>query len=104
MQQADVFVFPSFFEGLAIVQIEAQCSGLPLIATHESGASELIVEGKNGFLIPAGDVQALADRMRQLHSDPALRHAMSQAAIACRPLRSWTVYGDKWAALLKSLP
>ena len=103
LRRADVFVLPSHFEGLAQVQIEAQCAGLPVIGTLESGASELVTEGENGFLIPAGDVAALAGRMTRLPTAPELRRSMSQSAIACREQRSWKVYGDRWAAVLAEL-
>lgn len=103
LRRADVFVFPSHFEGLAQVQIEAQCSGLPVIGTRESGATELVTEGENGFLVHAGDTTTLAERMTRLANSPQLRQSMSQAALACRNQRSWKVYGERWAALLSEL-
>lgn len=102
MQLAQVFVFPSHFEGLAQVQIEAQAAGLPLIATFEAGATELISEEKTGFVIQAGDTAALIDRMNQLIENPGLRNQMRQNAIANRDRLSWRVYGDRWASLLTS--
>ncbi|MFN0076468.1 MAG: glycosyltransferase family 4 protein [Prosthecobacter sp.] len=104
MQAADVFVFPSFFEGLAQVQIEAQAAGLPLIATLESGASELISEGENGFIVGSGDAESLAERMRRLAADPVLRERMRQAALAGRARLGWDVYGSRWAELLQATP
>ncbi|MFO1486245.1 MAG: glycosyltransferase family 4 protein [Verrucomicrobiaceae bacterium] len=103
MQKADVFVFPSFFEGLAQVQIEAQACGLPLIATHESGATELIGDGRGGILVPAGDVNALAAAMERLAGDSELRETMRRHAIASRARLSWKVYGDHWSELLKEM-
>jgi starch synthase len=103
MRQADVFVFPSFFEGLAQVQIEALATGLPLIATHESGAADLIHEGTTGFLIRAGDVEALAKRIQRLAQDATLRQQMQQAALAVRDRLSWQIYGGRWSTLLKEI-
>ena len=100
MRKADVFVFPSFFEGLAQVQIEAQAAGLPLIGTEESGASELVEDGRTGCLVPAGDVGALSAAMQRLAEDAALRAQMRQNAIASRERLSWKVYGDRWASLV----
>lgn len=100
MQQTDVFVFPSFFEGLAQVQIEAQAAGLPLIGTVESGAEELIHEGRTGSLVPAGDVAALEAAMRRLATDRALRLEMRNQAMAGRECLSWQHYGDQWARLV----
>jgi glycosyltransferase involved in cell wall biosynthesis len=71
---ADVFVLPSRSEPWGMVLNEAAVAGLPLIATEESGAAhDLIEDGVNGFLVRAGDVDALRDRLRRLAEDPLLR-------------------------------
>jgi glycosyltransferase involved in cell wall biosynthesis len=103
MRQADVFVFPSFFEGLAQVQIEALATGLPVIGTHESGVGGLITDGVDGKIVPAGDVCALADSMRGLAMDHELRRRMQSAAIEKRGQLGWNIYGDRWAALLAAI-
>ncbi len=103
MRQADVFVFPSFFEGLAQVQIEALATGLPLIATHEAGAADLIQDGSTGFLIHAGDVDELAGRIQKLAQDPSLRQQMQQAVLAVRERLSWQIYGRRWSNLLEEI-
>lgn len=103
MRTADVFTFPSFFEGLAQVQVEALATGLPVVATPESGARDLVREGENGFLVPAGDASSLADRMDQLAADPALRAKMRNTAIRERDRLSWDVYGERWCEVLEEL-
>lgn len=103
MREADVFVFPSFFEGLAQVQIEAMATGLPVIGTHESGAGGLVRNGVDGEIVPAGDETALADAMRTLATDHDLRRRMQAAAVAKRAQLGWNIYGDRWAALLTTL-
>lgn len=103
MRAADVFVFPSFFEGLAQVQIEALATGLPVIGTHESGAGGLVKSGENGEIVPAGDEQALADAMRRLAMDHKLRHRLQTASLAKREELAWNIYGDRWAALLTAI-
>lgn len=103
MQKADVFVFPSFFEGLAQVQIEAQAAGLPLIGTEESGATELIEEGRTGCLVPAGDSAALAAAMQRLAENAVLRTEMRRNAIAKREQLGWKVYGERWSELLREV-
>ena len=73
-RDADVFVLPSRSEPWGMVLNEAAAAGLPLVATEESGAAhDLIEEGVNGFRVPAGDVEALRDRLTRLADDPALR-------------------------------
>src|SRR5207244_9591492 len=64
LRQCDVLVLPSFCEGLAQVLLEALASGLPIIATDATGAEDLIQDGREGFLIRAGDGDALAFAMR----------------------------------------
>jgi starch synthase len=104
MQQADVFVFPSFFEGLAQVQLEALASGLPVIATHESGASDLVENGLTGLIIPAGDVDATCDAIASLIRAPQRVGDMHRRLAGQRDRWSWSQYGARWASLLQQLP
>jgi starch synthase len=103
MRQATAFVFPSYFEGLAQVLVEAAACGLPTISTREAGASDLIRDGENGFLVEAGDVDALAGRLEQMVGDAGLVARMRQNLFADRELLSWSVYGDRWSSLLEEL-
>jgi glycosyltransferase involved in cell wall biosynthesis len=59
----DVFAFPSRFEGLCLAVIEAQAAGVPVVATPVGGIRETVVHGETGWLVPVGDVEALADRI-----------------------------------------
>lgn len=62
---ADVFTFPSRYDGWGLVVNEACGAALPIISTKRVGASyDLVVEGKNGFVIPVDDAKALLERMR----------------------------------------
>ncbi len=75
---ADVFVFPSLFEGSAVVTYEALACGLPSIVTAESGA--VARDGVDGLVVPAADSAALARAMARLGSDFELRAAMAASA------------------------
>ena len=77
-QWADVFLLPSLCEGMATVLIEALSSGLPVIATENSGLE--INDGVDGFLVPIRSPTAIAERLNQLASDPALLSEMSRNA------------------------
>jgi glycosyltransferase involved in cell wall biosynthesis len=79
MRTLDVFVLPSFAEGTSKSIIEAMAHGLPIITTNVGGLPDLLTPGA-GILIPPGDSSALADAMKCLASDPALRKRMGQAA------------------------
>ncbi|MEO9876458.1 MAG: glycosyltransferase [Anderseniella sp.] len=62
---AKVLVLPSFAEGLPVVIMEAMALGRPVIATYTAGIPELLKPGVNGWLVPAGDVEAFADAMQE---------------------------------------
>lgn len=64
LQAARALVLPSFAEGLPVVIMEAMALGRPVITTYVAGIPELVRHGENGWLVPAGDVDALAHAMR----------------------------------------
>ena len=76
---ADLFVLPSFAEGVPVVLMEAMASQLPVIATRIAGIGELVEPGHAGLLVPPGDDVALAEAIDQLLADPEARAAMGQA-------------------------
>ena len=63
-ENADVLVFPSLADNFALVVPEALSRGLPVITTDRNGSSDLIQHERNGLIIPAGDLVALADALR----------------------------------------
>ncbi len=75
----DVFCFPSDNEGFGLVAVEAMFMGLPVVRTDIAGGEDMIVEGENGYLVPAGDLDALCDRVARLLADPALAARMGAA-------------------------
>ena len=77
---ADVFVFPSYREGFPNVVIEAGAMGLPSIVTDINGSNEIIIEGKNGLIIPSHDSDSLFNSMFRLYSDSSLRQSLSRNA------------------------
>lgn len=90
MASADVFVFPSLFEGSAVVTYEALACGLPMIVSPAAGS--VVRHGIEGFLVPPRDVQALACSMRQLGESPELRLRMAEAARARALEFNWDRY------------
>lgn len=90
MAAADVFVFPSLFEGSAVVTYEALACGLPAVLTPSAGS--VVRDGVEGFLVPPGDVEALAQRMERLGNDPELRAAMSASARRRAEAFDWPRY------------
>ena len=90
MAAADVFVFPSLFEGSAVVTYEALACGLPSVVTP--GAGSVVRDGVDGFVVPPADVEALAERMERLGADPALRESMAVAARLRAEAFDWPRY------------
>lgn len=79
LQDTDVFVLPSFAEGVPVVLMEAMASGVPVVATRVAGVAELVEDGVSGFVVPPGDVDALARAVETLFADPALRERFGAA-------------------------
>lgn len=69
----DVFVLPSYAEGVPVTLMEALGSAVPVVASQVGGVSELVDHGRNGFIVRPGDVDELADRLIELIGDAALR-------------------------------
>ncbi|MFN3969822.1 MAG: glycosyltransferase [Gemmobacter sp.] len=80
---AQALILPSFAEGLPVVIMEAMAAARPVIATAIAGVPELVLPGETGWLVPAGDAQALATAIDQLAATPFDRlSAMGTAARA----------------------
>jgi glycosyltransferase involved in cell wall biosynthesis len=98
---ADFFVYPSLHEGSALAIYEALASGLPVIATANAGS--VVEEGRQGFLVPVGSVASLAERIRQLAGDEALRGRLAVAARERALQFTWTHYRERLTAILARL-
>lgn len=77
LSQADMFVFPSHYEGFPNALGEAMAVGLPIIASNCSGNTDLIKDGINGRLFPVGDAAKLASLMLELLNDNEQRQRLS---------------------------
>jgi glycosyltransferase involved in cell wall biosynthesis len=76
----DVFVHTSDFEGMPNAVMEAMSMGLPVVASAVDGTCELIENGVSGYLLPPGDVDAFAERIRELMEDSDLAHQLGEKA------------------------
>lgn len=103
LQSCTAFVFPSIEEGFARVISEAMATGLPIIATHNSGATTLVENGREGIIVPARSAQAVYEAMKQMVEHPETCEAMGKAA--ARKVAnegSWESYGDKLLSIYTS--
>lgn len=80
LEIADVFVFPSFFEGLPVALIEAMYKSLPCIASRTDVFEEVITDGETGLLINPTSVDELKDAMIRLHKNETLRKTLGENA------------------------
>jgi len=76
----DVYVQPSFYEGLPLSVMEAMGMQRAVVATDVGGNNELVLDGRTGLLVPPGDTQAISDAIVRLLDDPALRVSLGAAA------------------------
>jgi glycosyltransferase involved in cell wall biosynthesis len=79
LRAADVFVLPSFEEGLPLAMLEAMAIGLPVISTPVNAIPEAIVSGRDGLLVAPGSAEALAAAIARLKSSPDLRASLASA-------------------------
>ncbi len=83
-QKAHIFILPSITadngdqEGIPVVLMEAQATGLPIISTYHTGIPEVVVDGKSGFLVPEKNVDALAEKLEYLIEHPEIWPNMGQ--------------------------
>jgi glycosyltransferase involved in cell wall biosynthesis len=98
--EADVFVLPSVEDGFGLVTLEAMNAGLPVIVSDHAGSAEVVRDGVNGFVVPARDVDVLAERLELLLSDGRLRRKMGAEARATAETRTWETYGRERDELL----
>jgi len=79
LQNADIFVLPSKYEGMPMTIIEAMATGLPIVATDVGGIPDMVTNGKSALLVPC-EPAAIADACRKLILDPLLREKLGRNA------------------------
>ena len=82
MAALDIFVLPTYREGLGTVLLEAAAMGIPTVTTKATGARDAIVDGSTGLGVPIANVGALTEALARLVQDASLRDAMGRAGCA----------------------
>jgi glycosyltransferase involved in cell wall biosynthesis len=104
MSRSHVMVLPSLEEGLAMVQAQAMACACPVIASTNTGSTDLFTSGNEGWTLPIRDIDALADRMQHLADNPLERDAMGQRALQkVSDLGGWSSYGESAMTIYKEL-
>ena len=92
LQQSSVFVSPSIEEGSALTTYEAMATGLPLIATPNTGS--VMRNGKEGFIIPIRDINKLKEKIKYMYDNPEIVKQMAKNARKLMEQYSWEKYGE----------
>lgn len=104
MVASSMFAFSSRFEGFGMVLIEAMACGLPCVSFDcPCGPSEIVDHGKNGYLVPNGDIETFAARLNELIQNDELRKAMGTHARGSVGKYLPETILKKWDTLFKSL-
>ena len=102
-QRADVFILPSYNEGMSVATLEAMAAGLPIIVTKTGGSSELVVDGVNGYLFDWGDIDRLEKVLVDLVGNRVSLGRMGAASKARASQFSWTRAADQYIDLFEKL-
>jgi glycosyltransferase involved in cell wall biosynthesis len=97
---AHVYVMPSLWEGLPMALLEAMVAGKAIVASATAGIPEAVVDGREGILVPPGEVAPLAEALRLILEHPARGAALAESALA-RARKEFTVgvMADRYEAL-----
>jgi N,N'-diacetylbacillosaminyl-diphospho-undecaprenol alpha-1,3-N-acetylgalactosaminyltransferase len=80
LAESDIFVLPSYREGVPRTALEAAAMGKPIVTTDAVGCKEVVVDGVNGYLVPVQDSQVLSEKVGLLIENAALREKMGLAS------------------------
>ena len=99
LQKCTAFVFPSQEEGIARAQIEALACGVPVIGTHEGGATTVVENGVQGLIVHGRNPEQIAEAMLLIARNADLNKQMGDAAYETGARRNtWQDYGDRLLA------
>ena len=79
-QKTDIFVLPSYYEGMPMCILEAMSYGIPVIATSVGGIPEVVEDKKTGILVPPGDIKKLTEALKYLVENRDIRQKFGEAA------------------------
>lgn len=102
-RRADVLVLPSRHDSFGRVVVEAMATGLPVLVSEHVGAKEVVTQGETGWVVPAENMDALANRMRWCIEHPEQVHAMRSACVEKARDYSWAAYRERVTEVLASV-
>lgn len=102
MRKADVFIFPSLFEGFGMVITESMSQGTPVIATNRTCAADIIRNGANGWVVDAGSVESLTNAIRDVISNRSRLEEIGRNAMETARQRPWDCYEKELSDAIKN--
>lgn len=102
-KENDIFVFPSFLEGFAQVVLEAMACGLPVIVSDRAGSNDAVRDGIDGFIIPAGDVKALKEKIIYFYNNREKIEEMGKNAVEQAKKYTWERYRENIREVIKRI-
>jgi len=99
LAQDQIFLLPSFFEGMPLSLLEAMATGLPCVATDTCGMKDVITHERSGYRLPIGEPCAWLACVRRLLESPDLRKKIGNAAREVAGERTWPAVAVEWEAL-----
>lgn len=95
LASASAFVLPSIEDGYSQAAIEALSCGVPTIVTQNNGVADVVDDGENGFVVPAQDPDAIAEKLQTLYDDPDRGLSIGQRAASTATGFGWEEYVDR---------
>lgn len=103
LRKSNIFCMSSDYEGMSNSMIEAICVGLPIVTTDVSGVKELVENGKNGVVVPCGDVDKLGKTFSELMSNERLMEEYSRNNYSKKELFRIDTIVNQWEQLLNEI-
>jgi colanic acid/amylovoran biosynthesis glycosyltransferase len=98
----DIFLLPTIEDGFAVVLAQAQAAGLPILATTNCGAPDIIAGGGQGWIVPVRNAQAIIDQLRRCDEQRATVAAMVEQLYAQPPARTWDDMAREFASVMRA--
>lgn len=102
-RNCEFFVLPSRHEPFGIVNLEAMAAGKAVLATRVGGVPEVVLDGETGILVPPEDVDALAEGIRRLAGDAALRERLGSAGRERAKLFCWEAVTERYLEVYRKV-
>jgi N,N'-diacetylbacillosaminyl-diphospho-undecaprenol alpha-1,3-N-acetylgalactosaminyltransferase len=102
-QSADVFLLPSYREGLPLTLFEAMASGLPIVASPVNGIPFEMKDPENGYFVKYGDVKGLKEKILKILDNPKIAKKMSQNNLKKAKQYTWDLINERYVNEYKKL-